>query len=135
MSETHQGSCLCGAVRFEITGAFDAFFLCHCSRCRKGAGSAHGANLFSSSAQIEWLSGADKIKTYRVPDSRHSRSFCGECGSMTPSVAHDGALKLVPAGSLDTPLSVRPNAHIHNSSRADWDHHLDDVPGFDGLPS
>ena len=46
MGTTHSGTCLCGAVRFEISGSFERFYLCHCSRCRKGSGSAHAANLF-----------------------------------------------------------------------------------------
>lgn len=131
MTDTHKGSCLCGAVQFEITGAFDQFFLCHCSRCRKGSGTAHGANLFSRTARIEWLSGDDKIKTYRVPDSRHDRSFCIESGSMAPGVIENGALLIVPAGSLDTPLEIHPTAHIFAASRADWDHDLETAPAFD----
>lgn len=131
MTDTHKGSCLCGAVQFEITGAFDQFFLCHCSRCRKGSGTAHGANLFSRTARIEWLSGEDKIKTYRVPNSRHDRSFCTECGSMAPGIIGNGALLIVPAGSLDTPLEIRPTAHIFSASRADWDHDLETAPAFD----
>lgn len=126
------GSCLCGAVRFEEEGAFDAFFLCHWSRCRKGGGSAHGANLFAAGARLRWLSGAQDVKTYRVPGTRHERSFCISCGSALPDV--DGALLKVPAGSLDSPVGIRPTAHISCASRADWDVDLDAVPKLDGLP-
>ena len=132
MSQMTTGACLCGAVRFEISGAFEAFFLCHCSRCRKGSGSAHAANLFSSSAVINWLSGRDGIKTYRVPATRHERSFCGECGSALPCV--QGAFLMVPAGCLDSAIHIRPNAHICCASRAEWDVQLEDIPKLDGLP-
>jgi hypothetical protein len=37
-----KGSCLCGAVRYEVTGTPTAFDLDHCSRCRKSSGSVHG---------------------------------------------------------------------------------------------
>ena len=53
----YKGSCLCGEVTFEIEGDFDNFYLCHCERCRKDTGSAHAANLFSSTAKLKWLSG------------------------------------------------------------------------------
>ena len=132
MSTTTSGGCLCGAVTFRITGEFESFFPCHCSRCRKDTGSAHGANLFSTTAKIEWLSGEDKVKTYRVPGTRHERSFCLECGSALPRVQE--ALLVVPAGSLDSDIAIRPNAHICFASRAAWDAHLDDVPKIDGLP-
>lgn len=134
MTQKTTGSCQCGAVRFEIAGSFDAFFLCHCSRCRKDTGSAHGANLFSATAKIAWLSGQDNVRTYRVPDTRHEKSFCAECGAALPRVQMNGALLVVPAGSLDSPIDMRPNAHICCASRASWDSHLEDIPQMDGLP-
>ena len=38
MSNKHSGSCLCGAVRFEVAGDFERFYLCHCEHCRKDTG-------------------------------------------------------------------------------------------------
>ena len=130
----HLGSCLCGEVRFEIVGAFERFFLCHCGRCRKGTGSAHAANLFSSNAKVHWLSGEAKIKTFRAPATRHERSFCSECGSALPSIQMDGAILVVPAGSLDSAIETRPDAHIFVASSANWDRLLEDVVRIDGLP-
>lgn len=134
MAESIAGSCLCGAVRFQIAGAFEQFFLCHCSRCRKDTGSAHGANLFSTTARLTWLAGEDHVKTYRVPGTPHQKSFCIECGSALPRLQMEGALLVVPAGSLDSPIAIRPQAHICCADRADWDTHLEDVPKRDGLP-
>lgn len=135
MAEMTNGSCQCGAVRFEIAGRFESFSLCHCSRCRKDTGSAHGANLFSSKAKIVWLSSESRVKTYRVPGTRHEKSFCTECGSALPGMQMNGALLVVPAGSLDTPVDIRPNAHICFADRAPWDAHLEGVPTLDGLPA
>ncbi len=135
MQRMNTGACLCGAVRFQISGEFESFFLCHCSRCRKDTGSSHAANLFSTNAELTWLSGRDQIKTYRLPQTRHKRSFCIECGSALPSVQMDGAVVVVPAGSLDSAVTVRPTAHICYASRADWDNDLNQVPKVDGLPT
>lgn len=134
MAEAHAGSCLCGAVRFEVRGPFGSFFLCHCGRCRKGTGSAHAANLFSTDARLEWLSGEALINTFHLPESRHQRSFCTTCGAAVPSVQMSGALLVVPAGALDTEVALRPNAHICVASSASWDHELEAVPRLDGLP-
>lgn len=134
MSASHHGSCLCGAARFEVSGDFQSFFLCHCSRCRKDSGSAHGANLFSTEARLNWLSGEEKVRTFQLPETRHQRSFCADCGSALPGLQMGGALLVVPAGSLDSPLPMRPNAHINVASRADWDEHLEEIPRLDGLP-
>lgn len=129
---THKGSCLCGAVSFEVEGRFEHFFLCHCSRCRKGTGSAHAANLFGADARLTWLSGEEKVRVFSVTGTRHQRAFCTECGSAAPRFHPLGLV--VPAGSLDTELHMLPDAHICVASRADWDVRLEDAPSFDHLP-
>jgi hypothetical protein len=134
MKHKHSGSCLCGAVRFEVNGEFEQFYLCHCAYCRKDTGSAHGANLFSSSATLRWLAGADKVRQYDLPGTRHSKGFCSLCGSALPKLQENGALLVVPAGSLNTEVPLRPDAHIFVSSRAGWDHDLEQVPSVDKLP-
>ncbi|WNO09936.1 GFA family protein [Teredinibacter sp. KSP-S5-2] len=128
------GSCLCGKVRFVVEGDFEHFFLCHCQRCRKDTGSAHAANLFSTSAMLTWLSGEDEVNTYQVPGSRHVKSFCSHCGSAVPNVQMEGRLTVVPAGSLDDDVSIRPDAHICVASKANWDEELDLIPKLEGMP-
>jgi hypothetical protein len=46
----------------------------------------------------------------------------------------DGALLVVPAGSLDSEVTLKPDAHIFCSSKADWDHGLDAIPMMEGSP-
>uniref|UniRef100_UPI00387311E9 GFA family protein n=1 Tax=Kangsaoukella pontilimi TaxID=2691042 RepID=UPI00387311E9 len=121
-------------MRFLISGAFESFFLCHCSRCRKDSGSAHSANLFSSKAEIEWLAGLDHVRTFQLPSTRHVKSFCSACGSAVPMLQADKALLVVPAGSLDSRLDIRPDARICYASRAEWTDQLAPVPTVDGLP-
>lgn len=135
MNKQYSGSCLCGQVRFEILGKFDSFYLCPCGYCRKDTGSAHAANLFATEAKLHWLSGEDQIRRFDLPGTRHSKGFCAVCGSALPYSLNDGALLVVPAGSLDGSVSVKPDAHLFIASRADWDEDLESVRGFDGLPS
>jgi hypothetical protein len=122
-------------VHFEVEGGFDRFYLCHCEHCRKGTGSAHAANLFSFSSRLEWTGGQELITRFDLPSTRHTRSFCSICGSALPSVQMNGTLLVVPAGSLDTDVGVRPDAHIFMSSRAAWDSGLEQVPMLDRLPT
>lgn len=130
---THFGSCLCGTVRFEVHGDFDSFYLCHCHYCQKDTGSAHAANLFSQSAELVWLAGANAVTSFTLPDTRHNKSFCKLCGSALPSTQIAGLL-VVPAGCLDTEISMSPTAHIFSSSKAAWEEALGEVPKFEGLP-
>jgi hypothetical protein len=134
MTTRHYGSCLCGAVRFEVEGSFERFFLCHCSFCRRDTGSAHAANLFSNTAKLTWLAGEDQVTTYNLPSTQHAKSFCATCGSALPRL-HAGATTLiVPAGSLESPVTIRPDAHIFCASRAGWDRELETVPMIERLP-
>lgn len=134
MTDLHRGSCLCGAVRFQVEGTFDGFFLCHCSRCRKDTGSAHAANLFSGNARLTWLGGSDLVASFRLEGSRHAKAFCRQCGSGLPYTEQVGGFLVVPAGALDTPVDRVPDAHIFFGSRADWDQALEARPHFEGLP-
>ncbi len=135
MDNNYSGACLCGEVRFEIQGEFDRFYLCHCEYCRKGTGSAHAANLFSSTATLKWISGEQLVRSFQLPATRHSRCFCSSCGSALPNREMEGSLLVVPAGSLDSEVHIRPTAHIFVSSRASWDARLEDVPQMERFPT
>jgi len=127
------GSCLCGTVSFEVKGDFDSFYLCHCQHCQKDTGSAHAANLFSHSAKLTWQSGVDAVTSFTLPGTRHNKSFCKLCGSSLPNTQVEGLL-VVPAGCLDTKVTMLPKAHIFTSSKAAWDKGLGEVRAFEGLP-
>ncbi|MBN2885397.1 MAG: GFA family protein [Chromatiaceae bacterium] len=129
----HSGSCLCGTVSFEIKGDFESFYLCHCQHCQKDTGSSHAANLFSRSAKLVWKSGSNAVTSFTLPGTRHTKSFCKCCGSALPSTQIAGLL-VVPAGCLDTEISILPTAHIFSSRKAAWDGELGSIPQFDGLP-
>ncbi|WP_372965907.1 GFA family protein, partial [Marinobacter sp.] len=94
---------------------------------------AHAANLFSQSAELVWLSGEGAVASFTLPGTRHNKSFCKLCGSALPSNQIEGLL-VVPAGCLDTEISMVPTAHIFLSSKAAWDGALGEVPEFEGLP-
>jgi hypothetical protein len=130
----YSGSCLCKAVTFEIKGEFKGFYLCHCSRCRKDTGSAHAANLFSKTAELQWKSGEAHVKPFAIPDTRFTKAFCDQCGSPVPVVQENVRL-VVPAGCLDCDVGLVPDAHIFMGSKADWDHDLTNVATFEEFPS
>lgn len=121
MGEQVSGGCLCGTVTFEVTGPFEAFHWCHCSRCRKDTGSAHASNVFARPGSIRWLSGADAVKRFDLPEAqRFAKAFCVHCGSPVPYVNRSGTHLIVPAGALDTDPGLAPQDNIHWQSRAAW---------------
>lgn len=130
----HLGSCLCKGIKFKVTGDFENFYLCHCRYCRKDTGSAHAANLFSTTAQLEWLKKETEVRRFQPPKSNHVKAFCSRCGSALPNLQMDGKLLVVPAGCLDTELNQQPDAHIFISNKASWDESLETIHKFDRFP-
>ena len=127
------GSCLCGTVSFEVNGNFDSFYLCHCQHCQKDTGSSYAANLFSYSAKLLWRSGLDAVTSFTLSGTRHTKSFCKLCGSALPG-SHVEGMIVVPAGCLDTEISVTPTAQIFLSRKVAWSEDLESVPQFERLP-
>jgi hypothetical protein len=76
----HRGSCLCGAVRYEITGDMGPVSLCHCSRCRKANGSAFLAGAQVNPEEFRFVAGVQSLGDFESSPGVH-RIFCRNCGS------------------------------------------------------
>ena len=131
-----KGSCLCGAVAFEVRGEPIAFGFDHCSRCRKSSGSAFGAELICRAADFRWSRGESSIRTYEAPVREtppgYQRVFCQECGAPVPGVRGD--VVLVPAGAIDDDPGIRPQGHIFVAYKAPWFEITDGLPQFARKP-
>lgn len=122
------GSCLCGAVRYEITGALGVPTHCHCSQCRK----AHGA-AFGTYARVRWtdfvvVSGEKEIASY---NSSHDirRTFCRQCGSTLQFIRESRPESFSLAlGTVDSDLRLPPAYHIFVGSKATWYEIADGLP-------
>ncbi len=132
---TMKGSCLCGTVKYEVTGAAKRFYHCHCSRCRKATGTGHASNLFVQPATLRWLSGEEHIRAFKVPEAeRFTNQFCGICGGRVPRQPVGTDTVLIPAGSLDDDAPITPQARIFTDSRANWSCSGDEIPIYPGPP-
>ncbi len=122
-----RGSCLCGAVRFEIEGKLSPIGQCHCSLCRKVSGTASNAVLLTASRSFRWAAGEDQIRVF-TKMTNWTTSFCRVCGCPVPELRADGKLLAVPAGSLDDDPGSRVEQHIYVGSKAEWDEISGDAP-------
>ena len=121
MSNQYRGSCLCGAVTFDISGPFTAFYTCHCSRCRKATGSSNAANLFAKSGSVRWRTGEHLVTSFSLSTASYfNAAFCSVCGSHVPRRARSGDFEIIPAGSLDDPPPISPDRAIFWDDRAPW---------------
>lgn len=116
----HKGSCLCGAIAYEINGDIQEFYYCHCQRCRKSNGAAFNAIAPLPLNQFKVVRGEDKLKAFEY-EGGADRYFCSVCGSSLFSKR-----KAIPdmvrirIGMLDTPISIKVSKHIYVGSKAEW---------------
>jgi len=128
------GSCLCGAVRFEVTGPLGAIHHCHCSMCRKAHGAAFSSFARTAAGNVRVTAGAATLRSYRS-SAPVERSFCATCGARL-FFRHDALpdATWVAAGALDGDPGIRAEHHIFVGSKAPWDEIADALPQHAGYP-
>lgn len=115
------GTCLCGAVAYEIRGPFTHFRHCHCSRCRKASGASHATNAVVPPDAFRWLRGEADVSRFDLPQAASfATAFCRRCGSPLPHLTRSGRSVIVPAGTFDGDPGQRPSQHVFWPSRAPW---------------
>jgi hypothetical protein len=123
------GSCMCGAVRFQVNGPFTTAGYCHCSRCQHRTGGLWALSGMVDAGAIEVLAGADMIRTYRPPEG-FSKSFCGTCGGhVWAGDPGAGGIVAIRLGAVNGDPGIRPSWHQWVASAPGWD-----VLPDDGLP-
>lgn len=115
------GSCLCGAVKYEVSGEIRTITHCHCRMCRKAHGSAFGTygNVLHSEFRV--IQGAESVGRYQSSPAV-TRTFCLRCGSNLQwfsSVDHP-EITSISIGTLDGDFIPKKQAHIFVESKARW---------------
>ena len=106
-----EGGCMCGAVRYKVTGQPLSTIYCHCTSCKKHTG-----------APVVALAGY-----------RRDQVFCGDCG--TPMTwegdgGEEGPLVEFLISTLDNPEDFAPQCHIHDQERYSWFETHDQLPRY-----
>lgn len=134
MPRNIHGSCLCGGVKFVITGPLLTPINCHCSICRKAHAAAFRSRAGVARGDFHYLGGENLVRRYESSPGTF-RCFCARCGSRLQSEFSDPDLPLgVPLGLLDDDPGVAPLMHIHVASKAPWHVIADDLPRFAEMP-
>jgi hypothetical protein len=121
----HKGSCLCGAVRFEVAGELPPPDACHCSICRKTSGHYFVSTDVPRSAVA--IHGAENVTWYRS-SGKARRGFCSTCGSpLFFDPVHKDWIAIA-MGAFDKPTGTRLHIHIHVADRGDYYDIADGVP-------
>jgi hypothetical protein len=122
-ANVHEGSCLCGAVSFVVTGELHPPDACHCSQCRKQSGHFWASTDVARAA----LNGADKLTWFRS-SQKVQRGFCSICGASLFWDPIGSNTIAVAMGAFDSPTHTRLAKHIFVADKGDYYEIADGLP-------
>jgi len=122
------GGCLCGAVRYEISGPMRRVVYCHCEQCRKTSGHFVAATAVQiGDLQVTEDSGLEWYRSSDIAD----RGFCTRCGSSLFWRPAHGEYMAVMAGALDAPTGLTSREHIYAADASDYYDITDGLPQYE----
>lgn len=123
MSLTHEGGCVCGALRYRVSGEQAIAQACHCTFCQKRTGSAFALIVAFKEDQVEFSGSAPTQYEHRSDESqRWVRShFCSKCGTTVMiTLEKNPGVRAIPGGTFDDPRWFKLSRHIWTRSAHDW---------------
>jgi hypothetical protein len=124
-AEIHLGGCLCGGVRYAVTGRLRGVIACHCEQCRRTSG--HFAAMTSAPrSEIRFVT-SQTLKWYRSSETAE-RGFCERCGGNLFWHPIGSDAMSITAGTLDTPTGLATEKHIFVGGKSDYYELLDQQP-------
>ena len=123
------GGCLCGGVRYELTGSLVSAAYCHCTRCQRRTGTASSAQARVERGGLRITQGAELVREW-APEQGWPKCFCSVCGGALWSRSpEDPELRSVRLGTFDGDPGIRPGHRQYVAYAAVWE----PIPD-DGLP-
>ena len=124
MSDTHGGSCFCGEVQVEVTGAPEAMGYCHCASCRSWSAGPVNAFTLWKPENVKVTHGENMLGHF-MKTAMSDRQFCKQCGGHVMTDHPTLGLTDVFAATLPT-LDFVPGVHVNYAETV--------LPMKDGLP-
>lgn len=122
MSDSFEGGCSCGAVRYRLTSPPMFTHCCHCLDCQKQTGGAFAINALIETDHIEMLTGQPVIIEMPSPSGRgHEIHRCPKCQvALWSNYGRRPYLRFVRIATLDDPHAITPDVHIFTRSKVPW---------------
>lgn len=111
---SHSGGCLCGAVRYTVSGAPIRVGLCHCETCQKNTGAPYFAFAVFPSGQVTIDGTLEDVFAPKI-----ARQFCPDCGSLIALQDEPGEIDLA-LGGFDVPPDFSVEYELWVGRRHPW---------------
>jgi hypothetical protein len=114
-----EGGCLCGAIRYRVTGTPSWSAICHCRTCRKASGAPSVGWLTFDRGNFTLVHG---VPGRFVSSPGVVRTFCTACGTpLTYATEGRPADIDVTTMSLDDEATFPPTIEVWVSHKASWE--------------
>jgi len=123
MSLTHEGGCVCGAIRYRVSGQPAIAQACHCAYCQRRTGSAFALIAAFKEDQVEVTGSAITQYEHRSDESNRwlRCHFCSRCGTtILITLEKNPGVRAIPGGTFDDPSWFKVSRHIWTRSAHDW---------------
>jgi len=129
------GGCLCGNIRYKVSGDIVRVVNCHCDDCRHNTGAAFATNVFVKEDDLEITQGTPKLFEH-VADSGNPRlkKFCAACGSQLFSTTAGRPITSVKVGSIDDASDIKTDINLYWPRALPKTWVTDDQVKHDGMP-
>ena len=122
-----KGSCLCGSAAFTVKGELRSPRYCHCTNCRKFAGTSPATWAMAKTSALELISPDAGISKFN--SGRGLRCFCSLCGSPLWFESLDyPEITAFPLGVFDEGDIPEPRMHLWVQSIPAWCSITDELP-------
>jgi len=129
------GGCLCGAVRYTITGDMIFSGKCYCEDCRKTSGTGHGSVFAVPESAVKITGKLTEYKKNGGSGQPITRRFCPVCGSKISATADVmPGVMMITASSLDDPTQFTHQMSVYASRAPAWDQPPAGAPAFPEMP-
>ncbi len=114
-----KGSCLCGAIVYEIDRIDTPISHCHCRTCQKAHAAPFATTAGVLRVHFRWLKGEEKLTLFESSPGK-LRRFCSVCGSHLVAERVGQPNLIVRLATLDENPHVAPQMHIWTSHDQPW---------------
>ena len=122
-TETFEGACTCGAIRYRMTSRPMIVHCCHCRWCQRETGSAFAINALIEADRVELLAAA--LEIVDTPSNSGKGQKIARCPVCRVAVWSNYAgagdtVRFIRVGTLLEPDRLPPDIHIFTSTKQPW---------------
>jgi hypothetical protein len=122
MVGVHEGGCLCGSLRYQVSADPLRVAYCHCRFCQRSSGAGYLVEPFFEHTAFEILAGVPRVYHHRSSGSglMVHLHFCESCGTKTHTLfeRYPGTIGIM-GGTFDEPDWFEPakvTRHVFTAS-------------------